>query len=72
MNLQFRVSFGNSRRNYFTRYHAEQFCHALTLNGTPHLLTRAGLEPPPEHWTDLNQCVSNAHAAILKATGSDH
>jgi hypothetical protein len=32
------VTFGRSRRVYYTHYHAEQFCRALRLNGTAYQL----------------------------------
>lgn len=31
-----RIKFGMSRRIFYTEYHAEQFCRALALNGTPY------------------------------------
>lgn len=32
------VVFGESRRVYYTRYHAEQFAEALRRNGTPYVM----------------------------------
>lgn len=34
----FIITFGRSRRTYYTRHHAEQFCRALALNGTRYTL----------------------------------
>lgn len=36
---KYRVSFGRSHCDYYTDYHAVQFCRALALNGTPYTLT---------------------------------
>ena len=31
------VKFGSSARVYYTEHHADQFCRALDLNGTPYI-----------------------------------
>ena len=33
------VTFGICMSRFYTEYHAEQFCRALWLNGTPYTLT---------------------------------
>lgn len=38
--MKYIIEFGASERNYYTRYHAEQMCRALRLNGTPFNLTK--------------------------------
>lgn len=35
------ITFGKSKRVYYTHYHAEQFARALSLNGTPYVMEAA-------------------------------